>query len=369
MTKRPLISILIPTRERVGTLRYAIASALDQNFDDYEVVVSDNVSNDGTRELVESFASRGVKYAAPPSRVSMNDNFECALEASSGKYVIFIGDDDAIVPGAIAKIAALIASKQPRVIAWKCARYFWPMAGRPARACPVPKHEERKMDLARSAKLSARLGGAGGHRLVSPYHSCVERAVLDEIKAKVGRVFATPMPDIFLIYAIPPIAPTAILTSFIATVSGVSARSNSAVEHLERRYTEFEAESKEYIVHHSLYPGWSATTLMLADCLLVAVDAFPQFYTPGIATNEAVLAYLCTQPIPGDESLDSFGVLKRRKEIRKRAPLNIARFAAWRSVHQLLRARRILVRDNWREERLTTVVNAHDYAKMVAANQ
>src|ERR1700733_9630825 len=214
MSERPLISILIPTRERVGTLRYAIASALDQDFKDYEVIVSDNVSNDGTREVVESFASQGVKYVAPPSRVSMSDNFECALEASSGQFVMIIGDDDAIVPGAVSKIAALIASKRPRVVTWTFARYFWPMAGRPARSRPTPIPAEQKMDLARTAKLSTRLGGAAFSRLVSPYHSCVERAVLEEIKAKVGRVFATPMPDIFLNYAIPPIAPTAIRASF-----------------------------------------------------------------------------------------------------------------------------------------------------------
>jgi glycosyltransferase involved in cell wall biosynthesis len=364
--RRPLISILIPTRERVGTLRYAIESALDQDFNDYEVIVSDNVSRDGTRELVESFASQGVRYAAPPSRVSMSDNFECALEASSGRYVIIIGDDDAIVPGAIAKIAALIASKRTRIVAWTRARYFWPMAGRSARTCPVPRHVEQRMDLARAAKLSARFGGAGAGRLVSPYHSCVERSVLDEIKAKVGRVFATSMPDIFLDYAIPPIVPTAIHTSFVASVNGISARSNSAVEHLDKRYTEFEAESKQYSVHPSLYRGWNETTLMLADCMLVAVDAFPQFYTRGIVTNEAVLAYLCSKPIPGDRTLSGFGVLKRRNEIRKQAPLNIARFVAWRSIHRLLRARRIVLGDDWREEQATTLANVHEFAKTIA---
>jgi hypothetical protein len=177
------------------------------------------------------------------------------------------------------------------------------------------------------------------------------------------------MPDIFLLYAIPAIAPTAIRTSFIGSVSGISARSNSGAAHLERRHTEFEAESKQYTVHRSLHPGWSAASLMLADCLLVAVDAFPQFYTPGMVTNEAVLSYLCSEPLPGDKSLDGFGVLKRRKEIRKRAPLNIARFAAWRTVHQLLRARRILIGDDWSEEQVSTLANVYDFAKTVAARQ
>jgi hypothetical protein len=229
---------------------------------------------------------------------------------------------------------------------------------------------EQEVDLAGAARLSARLGGGASRgRLVAPYHSCVERRVLDEIKAKVGRVFATPMPDIFLAYAIPPIAPTALRTSFIASVNGISGRSNSAVEHLERRYTEFEAESKQYPIHPSLYPGWSETTLMLADCLLVAADAFPDFYTRGLATNEAVLAFLCSEPVPDEKGLTGFGVLKLRDEIRKRAPFNIARFVAWRFVQQLLRARRFLVSRNWREERVSTLTNVHDFAKTIAACQ
>jgi hypothetical protein len=242
------------------------------------------------------------------------------------------------------------------------------MAGEPARSSTVSAQvEEQEIDLARTAKLSAWLGGAGCSRLVSPYHSCVERGVLEEIKAKVGRVFATPMPDLFLHYAIPPIVPKAIRASFIATVGGVSARSNSAAAQFEKRYVEFESETKEYAVHHSLYPGWSATALMFVDCMLVAIDAFPQFYTPGIATNEAVLAYLCSKPIPGDKSLSGFGVLKRREEIRERAPLSISRFLAWWSLHQLFRARlKIMQRRQKNDEHPSTLANVHEFAKTIA---
>ena len=47
-------SIVIPTRSRAKLLRYAIMSALHQTFDDYEVIVSNNDSQDDTEAVVEA---------------------------------------------------------------------------------------------------------------------------------------------------------------------------------------------------------------------------------------------------------------------------------------------------------------------------
>lgn len=57
-----LFSILIPTRNRVEYLKYALDSALSQTFKDLEVVVSDNASEDNTRQLVESIGEPRIKY-------------------------------------------------------------------------------------------------------------------------------------------------------------------------------------------------------------------------------------------------------------------------------------------------------------------
>ncbi len=64
----PRISIVIPTRDRPGTLGFALRTCLDQDFEDFEVVVSDNCSPPATREVVESFADRRIKYVAPLRR-------------------------------------------------------------------------------------------------------------------------------------------------------------------------------------------------------------------------------------------------------------------------------------------------------------
>ncbi len=55
---RPLFSIVIPTRDRPNLLKDAIQSALEQEFDDYEIIVSDNSTNSETQKLVSEFESK-----------------------------------------------------------------------------------------------------------------------------------------------------------------------------------------------------------------------------------------------------------------------------------------------------------------------
>ena len=63
---RPRFSVLIPTRERADTLYHALRTCLDQDFDSFEVVVSDNCSSPATREVVERLASPRLKYVRSP---------------------------------------------------------------------------------------------------------------------------------------------------------------------------------------------------------------------------------------------------------------------------------------------------------------
>ena len=55
-------SIVIPTRERHETLGSTLQTVLTQDFDDYEIVVSDNFSSPETKLVVDSFNSDKIKY-------------------------------------------------------------------------------------------------------------------------------------------------------------------------------------------------------------------------------------------------------------------------------------------------------------------
>src|SRR5580698_9548912 len=91
-------SVIIPTRERAASLRHSLSTCLDQNFDDYEVIVSDNFSSPSTREVVEAAGSSKVRYFRTPGPLAMSSNWEFGVSQAQGEYVIVIGDDDGLLP-------------------------------------------------------------------------------------------------------------------------------------------------------------------------------------------------------------------------------------------------------------------------------
>src|SRR4051812_40299444 len=104
----PLVTLAIPTRDRADTLAYTLATALGQDSEDFEILVSDNFSSDQTREVVFAIEDSRLRYVNTGRRVSMTDNFEFALNHARGKYVIYIGDDDGLMQGAVAALKKMV---------------------------------------------------------------------------------------------------------------------------------------------------------------------------------------------------------------------------------------------------------------------
>jgi hypothetical protein len=109
MSDSPFFSIVIPTRNRAELLRYAIASALNQTFDDYEIVVSNNHSSDDTDAVVASMSHPRLRAIRPGAPLSMPEHWEYVLPFARGRYVTYLCDDDALAPNALALAAQSIA--------------------------------------------------------------------------------------------------------------------------------------------------------------------------------------------------------------------------------------------------------------------
>ena len=122
-------TVIIPTRERSDTLQHALHTCVIQDYDNLEILISDNFSQDHTREVVESYKDSRIRYINTGKRLSMTDNFEFALLHIQPKgYVIYIGDDDGFLPNAIRDINAVIVETGTQVLRWDPATYWWPMA-------------------------------------------------------------------------------------------------------------------------------------------------------------------------------------------------------------------------------------------------
>src|SRR4051812_31364688 len=107
----PLITIVIPTRERADTLRHTLSTVLSQKSDNFEILVSDNFSSDDTAGIVASMADPRLRYINTGKRMSMVGNWEFAFHQAHGRYLIYLGDDDGMMPGAIQRLETLIRER------------------------------------------------------------------------------------------------------------------------------------------------------------------------------------------------------------------------------------------------------------------
>jgi glycosyltransferase involved in cell wall biosynthesis len=94
-------TIVIPTKNRCETFYWSLKSCLEQDYDNFEIIVSDNNSNDRTRQIVEEFNSPKIRYFNTGKSVSMTDNWEFAFNKIEAGFVTYLGDDDGLMPNSL----------------------------------------------------------------------------------------------------------------------------------------------------------------------------------------------------------------------------------------------------------------------------
>jgi glycosyltransferase involved in cell wall biosynthesis len=120
-------SILIPTRDRLELLRHTVESVRMQDYADWEIIVSDNASEQDVAGYVSCLAEPRVRYSRTASLLPVTDNWNRALERSSGDYLIMLGDDDALLPGCLRTGRAVIERfGQPDAIYTEALQYAYP---------------------------------------------------------------------------------------------------------------------------------------------------------------------------------------------------------------------------------------------------
>lgn len=101
--EKALVSIAIPTMNRRHDLPTSIDSVLSQNYQNIELIISDNGSTDDTPEFCRNLAEYDsrVKYIRHEKNLGLIPNWNYSLHASSGKYFMWLGDDDWLEPDTI----------------------------------------------------------------------------------------------------------------------------------------------------------------------------------------------------------------------------------------------------------------------------
>lgn len=124
----PKITVLIPTKDRVKYLIHTLKTCLSQDYENFEIIVSDDGSLDDTKNLVDKLSKLDsrLKYITPYPLSGMLDNFEFALNQVKSGFVLMLGGDDGLLPGSIKKLADLIEKTQAELVSWNTPIYSYP---------------------------------------------------------------------------------------------------------------------------------------------------------------------------------------------------------------------------------------------------
>lgn len=95
------VSVMVPVYNSRQYLRECLDSIFSQDYADFEVVVSDDASTDGSQEILKEYAAKckNMVLLLNEKNLGITDNCDRALQSCSGKYIVLFAGDDVMLPG------------------------------------------------------------------------------------------------------------------------------------------------------------------------------------------------------------------------------------------------------------------------------
>lgn len=279
--KQNYFTIVIPTRNRSDTLVHSLRTCIMQDYNNLEIIVSDNYSQDRTREVVESYKDSRVRYINTGQRLSMSENFEFALSHVSPRgYIIYIGDDDGLLPNAILDINKTINNTGAEVLRWDVASYFWPKLERRANVLSIPslKKHIRKQNSRKTIEKVIAFKNPYQALPVMYMYSAVAYNVIARIKYHSDKFYHSLTPDVYSGFAIAGCINSFIESTRPYSVAGTSHNSNGASSSGVAQKKEYLLFLKENAIpfHDSLIQC-NSVEVYVAESFFQAKDHLPYF--------------------------------------------------------------------------------------------
>jgi len=111
----PYFSIVIPAYNRAGLIPRAMDSCLGQDWRDFEVIVVDDGSTDGTSGAVRRYSDPRVRLAAHEVNRGVCPARNTGVGAARGEWIVFLDSDDELLPGALRMIRNRTAEAGPEI--------------------------------------------------------------------------------------------------------------------------------------------------------------------------------------------------------------------------------------------------------------
>lgn len=113
-----LVSIGLPVFNGDRYLAKAVDSILAQDFHDFELIIGDNASTDGTQALCEAYAAADprVRYFRNPRNLGAGPNYDLCFHRSRGRYFKWAAHDDMLAPGYLSAVVAAMERQHDAVL-------------------------------------------------------------------------------------------------------------------------------------------------------------------------------------------------------------------------------------------------------------
>jgi glycosyltransferase involved in cell wall biosynthesis len=276
-------TVVIPTRERCETLGPSIRTCIEQGYDNLEIIVSDNVSEDNTEAVVRSFRDPRVRYVRTERRLSMTGNYEFALRHVDAGYFTIIGDDDGLMPEAVSTAANIIRETGTKALVSYVLEYDWPdhQIEKQRNRIFIPRVSRDVEDLKPKdevKRLLASIHGGPGvsySELPTPYRNFISTDVI-RAASRNGRYFHSITPDVYAAFVNSFVLDRFVRIDQPLAIEGVSGRSNGASQSVglnkseERRYV----QEADVLFHPDLVYSPSIH-LIIAESFLQSRTLFP----------------------------------------------------------------------------------------------
>ena len=190
MPTRPKYSVILPTLNGAECLAVTLPEMLKTERSDIEWVIGDNLSDDGTADLVRGLDDPRARLVQPTKRLTASENLENTYLRARGEWQGHIGDDDILFPSRFEMLDAILSGTESQVVITESVRYYWSdypnselantLTGRTYSGAmsQFPGH-----DLAVRMLNTATIHGGGSWT--------VNRSVIDKVREKCG-YFASP---------------------------------------------------------------------------------------------------------------------------------------------------------------------------------
>jgi glycosyltransferase involved in cell wall biosynthesis len=191
------VSVVIPTRNRAQLLRSALKSALAQDVDGLEVVVSDNGTDEAAREVVEAAPDPRVRYVRTGASLPMPESWEFAFGQARGEYVTYLTDDSWLLPMAARRGLEAIEAAGVGFAVWNFAVYHAADWLEPERrnVLTMPRSAGRELRIRSHDALERMYALAAAAETPKFLNTLVRRALAEQVQGRQGRLFLPPAPD------------------------------------------------------------------------------------------------------------------------------------------------------------------------------